>query len=268
MTGAVPGFEVTSFAHGRWEHEVYRAGAGPAVVVIHEMPGLHPGVIAFGQRLADAGYRVYLPSLFGRPGAPFRGREMFRSIAAVCVSREFTMLADRTSGVATWLRALAAQAHAECGGPGVGAVGMCFTGGFALAMAVEPAVLAPVVSQPGLPAPLTTRKRAALGLDAGDLVAVEDRAQNGLCVLGLRFSNDRGCPAERFETLRTALGGAFEGIEIDSSPGNPHSISRRAHAVLTVELIDSPGHPTRAALDRVLAFLDERLRPAPPAEGA
>jgi hypothetical protein len=129
-------------------------------------------------------------------------------------------------------------------------------------MAVEPAVLAPVVSQPGLPAPLTARKRAALGLDPRDLAAVRDRAERGLCVLGLRFSNDRGCPAERFETLRRTLGDAFEGIEIDSSPGNPFGIPTRAHAVLTVDLVDEPGHPTRAALDRVLAFLNERLRPA------
>jgi dienelactone hydrolase len=257
---AVPGFEVTTFAHGGREHEVYRAGTGPAVVVIHEMPGLHPGVTAFGQRLVDAGYRVYLPSLFGRPGAPFAGREMFRSIASVCVSREFTLLADRTSPVATWLRALAAQAHAECGGPGVGAVGMCFTGGFALAMAVEPAVLAPVLSQPGIPGPVNASHRAALGLDPADLTSVKARTREGLCVLGLRFTADRGSPGERFGTLRRELGDAFEGIEIDSSPGNPYGISKRAHSVLTVDLVDEPGHPTRAALDRVMAFLAARLK--------
>jgi dienelactone hydrolase len=117
MTDAVPGFDRAAFAHAGWEHEVYRAGAGPAVVVIHEVPGLHPGVIAFGQRLVDAGYRAYLPSLFGRPGAPPTGGETLRVLPRVCVSREFTLLANRTSPVATWLRALAAQAHAECGAP-------------------------------------------------------------------------------------------------------------------------------------------------------
>src|SRR5215831_19807721 len=129
MTDAVPGFEVTTFAHGGRTHEVYQAGTGPAVIVLHELPGLSPGMTAFGQRLVDAGYRVYLPSLFGRAGAPATGGATFRTFAAACVSREFTTLADRTSPVATWLRALAARAHAECGGPGVGAVGMCFTGG-------------------------------------------------------------------------------------------------------------------------------------------
>jgi dienelactone hydrolase len=267
VTGVVPGFAATTFAHGGREHEVYQAGAGPAVVVIHEIPGLHPGVIAFGQRLVDAGYRVYLPSLFGRPGAPPTGREMLRAIPAVCVSREFTLLADRTSRVATWLRALAAKAHAECGGPGVGAVGMCFTGGFALAMAVEPAVLAPVLSQPALPAPVNARHRAALGLDPADLASVKARARQGLCLLGLRFSADSGSPAERFQALRREFGDAFEGIEIDSSPGNPYGIGKRAHSVLTVGLVDEPGHPTRAALDRVMAFLAERLKAPPQAPG-
>jgi dienelactone hydrolase len=161
----------------------------------------------------------------------------------------------------TWLRALAATAHRECGGPGVGAIGMCLTGGFALAMAVEPAVLAPVVSQPGLPAPLTARKRAAVGLDPADLAQVKARTRGGLCVLGLRFSADRGCPAERFQTLRRELGEGFEAIEVDSSAGNPHGIPSRAHAVLTLDLVDAPGHPTRAALDRVLGFLGQRLHP-------
>ena len=261
MTDSVPGFERSTFAYAGREHDVYQAGSGPAVIVIHEMPGLHPGVTAFGQRLVDAGYHVYLPSLFGRPGAQFAGREMLRSVLRTCVSREFAILSHRTSPVASWLRGLAAKAHAECGGPGVGAVGMCFTGGFALAMAVEPAVLAPVMSQPGLPAPLGARGRAAVGLDAADLTAIKERARQGLCVLGLRFSADKGCPGERFQTLRRELGEAFESIEIDSSPGNAHDIPQRAHSVLTVELVDEPGHPTRAALDRVMSFLAERLKP-------
>ncbi len=261
MTRQVPGFDLATFTHEGRTHDVYRAGSGPAVVVVHEMPGLHPGVVEFGQRLVDAGYTVYLPSLFGRPGEPFGTGPMLRATLRVCVAREFALLADRTSPVATWLRALAAKAHGECGGPGVGAVGMCFTGGFALAMAVEPAVVAPVASQPSLPTPLTARKRAAVGLDDADLTRVKERARQGLCVLGLRFTRDKACPAERFETLRRELAEGFEGIEVDSSPGNAYGIPERAHSVLTADLVDQPGHPTRAALDRVMAFLSDRLRP-------
>jgi dienelactone hydrolase len=254
------GFDLSTFTHDGRTHDVYRAGSGPAVIVIHELPGIHPGMVEFARRLIGEGYTVWLPSLFGRPGKPLTVAETVRSIAQVCVSREFTILADRTNRAEHWLRALAAKAHAECGGPGVGAIGMCFTGGFALAMAVEPAVLAPVASQPGLPAPVTARQRAALGLDPVDLARIRERVKDGLCVLGLRFSHDKGCPADRFETLRRTLGHAFECIEIDSSPGNPFDIRPRAHSVLTVDLVDQPGHPTRAALDRVIAFLGERLR--------
>jgi dienelactone hydrolase len=257
----IDGFEATTFEHGGRSHQVFRAGSGPAVVVVHEVPGIHPGVLDFARRLIGAGYRVYLPSLFGRPGGPLTTGATVRSIARICVSREFAVLADRTSPVVSWLRALAARAHAECGGPGVGAVGMCLTGGFALAVAVEPAVLAPVLSQPGLPAPVTDGKRAALALDPSDLIRIKERTEQGLSVLGLRFSNDKGCPGERFARLRRELGGAFEDIQIDSSPGNPYGIPVQAHAVLTVELVDEAGHPTRAALDRVLQFLDQRLHP-------
>ncbi len=211
-----PEFQTFDFTYDRRTHQVFRRGSGPAVLVLHEIPGLHPGVIDFARRLIAAGYTVYLPSLFGRPAAPANGREVVRSILRVCVAREFTKLADRTSAVVGWLRALAASAYRECGGPGVGVVGMCFTGGFALATALEPSVVASVMSQPDMPAPIGERGRAALGLDAEDLSTIMERANDGLRVLGLRFSNDRGCPPERFETLRATLGTSFEGIEIDT----------------------------------------------------
>jgi hypothetical protein len=137
---------------------------------------------------------------------------------------------------------------------------MCLTGGFALAMAVDDRMIAPVLSQPGMPFPVSARHRADVGLSAEDLGTVKRRcAEDGLCVLGLRFSRDRGSPAERFETLRRELGDAFLAVEIDSSPGNPYAISTSAHSVLTGDLVDEPGHPTREALDRVLAFYRERL---------
>jgi dienelactone hydrolase len=175
-----------------------------------------------------------------------------------CVSREFTTFArGRTSPVVGWLRALGARAHEECGGPGIGAVGMCFTGGFALGMMVDERMLAPVLSQPSLPAPLGAAARAALDLEPADLAAVKQRAADGVCVLGLRFTGDRASPPERFETLRRELGDSFIGVEIDSSEGNPHG----AHSVLTTHLIDEPGHPTREALDRVLEHFTRYLRP-------
>lgn len=255
-----PEFEAFDFPHDTHTYEVFRGGSGPAVLVLHEIPGLHPGVIDFARRLVSAGYTVFLPSLFGRPVVPATGREVARSMLRVCVAREFTKVADRTSPVVGWLRALAASAHGECGGPGVGVVGMCFTGGFALATALEPSVVASVMSQPAMPAPIGHRGRAALGLDPEDLATITARADDDLRVLGLRFTNDRGCPPERFETLRASLGASFEAIEVDSSPGNAAGIAPSAHSVLTISLVDERGHPTRVALDRVLTFLPEQLR--------
>ena len=160
-----------------------------------------------------------------------------------------------------WLRALARQAHTECGGPGVGAVGMCFTGGFALAMMVDDVVLAPVLSQPSLPFPITKAHRRDVNLTDEDLARVKERcrAEDDLCVLGLRFSHDRTSPPERFQRLREELGDKFVAVEIDSSPGNPHGHPRTAHSVLTEHLKDEPGQPSRDALDKVLELFRTRL---------
>jgi len=253
-------FTESKFTHGDVSRRVFRAGSGPAVIVIHEVPGLHPEVAAFGRRVVDAGFTVYMPSLFGTPGKEFGWGYTSRSIVGACVAREFASFAlDRTSPITGWLRRLAADAHTECGGPGVGAVGMCFTGGFALGMMVDDTMLAPVLSQPSLPFPVGKRRKAAVGVSDADLARVKERTEQGACVLGLRFSADPAVPQRRFDTLRRELGDAFIAVEIDSSRGNPHGIKWRAHSVLTLDLVDEPGHPTRAALERVLAFLQERL---------
>ncbi len=242
--------------------EVYCVGQGPAVVVMHEVPGLHPGVVAFGHRVAAAGMRAYLPSLLGEPFRPVSPAYTARSIARACVAAEFsTWATKRTSPIVTWLRALAKLAHTECGGPGVGAVGMCLTGGFALAMMVDDVVVAPVLSQPSLPFGVTRAQQRDLGVSDADLARIKQRCASlpKPAVLGLRFTGDRLVPGERFERLRTELGDNFLGVEIDSSWGNPHGIPRIAHSVLSHHLVDEPGHPTRVALDQVLAFFRDRL---------
>jgi dienelactone hydrolase len=183
-------------------------------------------------------------------------------MARACISREFHVLArGGSSPITAWLRALCRDVHAELGGPGVGAVGMCLTGNFALSLMVDEAVMAPVLSQPSLPFGVSPSHKAALHLSPADLEVVKRRAASGCGVLGLRFTEDPLCPPERFDTLRRELGDGFEGIEIDSSRGNPHGIKRMAHSVLTRDLVDEAGHPTRAALDRVLALFRERLLP-------
>jgi dienelactone hydrolase len=260
---ALQGFDSFSFNHSGAMRTVYARGRGPAVVVMHEIPGITPQVEEFARRVADDGFRVYLPNLFGTPGKPISAAYVLGQMGRACISREFSVLArQESSPITDWLRALCRHAHGECGGPGVGAVGMCLTGNFALALMVDESVMAPVLSQPSLPFGLSKAHRAAIHLAPHDLAIAKQRAAAGCTVLGLRFTNDPMCPAERFETLRREFGRGFEAIEIDSSPGNPHGIKRMAHSVLTTDLVDQEGHPTRAALHRVLELFREKLKPA------
>ncbi|MEZ5179311.1 MAG: dienelactone hydrolase family protein [Acidimicrobiales bacterium] len=259
---ALDGFtESTSTFDGK-ARQVFRRGSGPAVLVLSEIPGITPSVADFARRVADLGCTAVLPSMFGTPGrAPSPGY-LARSVTHACVSKEFaTWARNETSPITTWLRALARDEHERCGGPGVGVVGMCLTGGFALAMMVDPVVAAPVLSQPSLPFVLSKGHKADVNLTPADLAAVKARcaAEPDLCVLGLRFTGDKLAPGERFATLRRELGDSFVGVEIDSSPGNAHGIRAAAHSVLTEDLVDEPGHPTRDALDQVLELFRSRL---------
>jgi dienelactone hydrolase len=260
MTDALAGFEQTSFTADGKTKVIYRTGSGPAVIVMSEIPGITPRVADFGRTVAGAGFTAVLPHLFGDDGRDATAGYAVSSIARACITREFTVLAQgKTSPIISWLRALARDEHHKCGGPGVGAVGMCFTGGFALAMMVDDVVVAPVLSQPSLPFPVTKALRRDVGLSPADTARVQERAAAGICVLGLRFTDDKFSPPERFEHLRELLGDAFVAVELDSSEGNPHGHKKAAHSVLTEDLDDRPGTPSRAALDQVLDLFKERL---------
>ncbi len=261
MSGALEGFDEGSFTHDGVTRAVFRRGSGPGVVIMHEMPGITPPVARFARTVADAGFTVVMPWLFGTPGKPLSIAYNAGQLLRACVGREFSVLAAReASPITDWLRALCREVHAELGGKGVGAIGMCITGNFALALMVDEAVMAPVLSQPSLPLPLTRAMREGLHVGDEALATIKRRAADGVGVLGLRFTGDVLCPGERFGRLRAELGDAFEGIEIDSGPRNPHGIKRTAHSVVTNDLVDEAGHPTRIALDRVLSFFAERLR--------
>ncbi len=263
MANVLDDFSKEQFTALGKRRDLYRLGSGPAVIVIAEMPGITPNVAAFGRKVAAIGCTAVLPHLFGEPGAATSVSTVLKSIGPACVSREFSSWAlKRTSPVTVWLRSLAAHEHERCGGPGVGAVGMCFTGGFALAMMIDDTVVAPVLSQPSLPFPITKKHKADIGISDEDLAKVKARVAGGACVLGLRFSGDPFCTAARFETLRRELGSGFIAVELDSSPGNPHGHTKNAHSVLTEHLDDREGTPTRAALEQVLAFFTDRLQVA------
>lgn len=228
-------------ADGR-SYDTYRRGTGSGVIVIHEIPGMTPEVIAFAQEVVDAGFTVVMPHLFGDPGRPLSVGYAASVVPKVCVSKEFTTFATgRTSPIAGWLRALSRSLHEELGGPGVGVVGMCFTGGFALAMMVDASVAAPVLAQPSLPFPVGARRSADLGLSPADLKVVKARAAAGCPVLGLQYKGDKST-GTRFATLQRELGSAFTAVQF---PGSKHS-------TLTA-------HRQQEGVDAVLEFLDQRL---------
>jgi dienelactone hydrolase len=260
MTSALDGYEREPFTAEGKQRDLYRTGSGPAVIVMSEIPGITPLVAEFGRKVSAIGCTAVLPHMFGTPGKPPTAAYTVESMLHACISHEFsTLAAGRTSPITTWLRALARAEHERCGGPGVGAVGMCLTGGFALALMVDDVVVAPVLSQPSLPFPLGKGRKRDVGISTADLMRVKQRAEAGTTVLGLRFTGDPVCPPERFERLREELGENFIAVEIDSSSGNPHGHPKQAHSVLTEHLQDKPGTPTRQALDQVLDFFRDRL---------
>lgn len=261
---ALSDFERTTCTHDGTTRDVFRLGSGPAVVVIAEMPGITPKVARLARRISGIGCTAVMPHLFGDPGRdPVPGgrpdlRYMASSMVPACVSREFTVWATgRTSPVIDWLRALARQEHERCGGPGVGAIGMCFTGGYALAMATDDRLLAPVLSQPSMPLGLTRSRRSTIDISPEDLAVVKQRCAAGLEVIGMRFTSDKLVPSERFRFLERELGDAFRAIELDDDAAAESNLP--PHSVVTEHLVDEPGQPTRAALDGVLELFRSRL---------
>jgi hypothetical protein len=233
--GELASFEREHFAHEGFAHDVYRKGHGPAVLVLTEMPGISPQVLGFADHVVGIGCTAVLPDLFGTAGRdPLQGTVGQRlayglgSIAHACVSREFTVFATgRSSPIVNYLRALGSREHAR-----------------------------------SLPFGFDAAHKHNIDSSAEQLDAVARRcARNELQVIGLRFKDDPLVPAERFAFLRERLGDAFIAVELDQADGHPAGPLLKHHSVLTVDLIDEPGEPTRAALDRVLALLRKKLRP-------
>ncbi len=242
---ALNGWVRGSFSSGGLMRDTYRRGNGPAVVVVHEIPGVTPAVIRFAEDVVARGFTVVMPDLVGTAGKEVSGGYIGRSMLKVCISREFTTMAmNKTSPIISWLRALARSLHQELGGKGVGAVGMCFSGGFALGMMVDDIMVAPVLSQPSLPFAVGKSRARDLNLSPDDALVVKRRAAAGCQVLGLRFDQDK-LVGDRFLMLREMLGDAFIAIELPSK-------DKKDHSVLTEQRDD-------AAVNRVLDFFASKL---------
>lgn len=237
-------------------HAVYVSGEGPAVIIMAEMPGIYYHVAQFARKVRDAGFTVWMPHLFGEAGRAPTVAYGVATAARACINAEFRVFAaNRSSPVVDWLRALAAHAHPICGGKGVGSIGMCFTGNFALSLMLEPSVLAPVLSQPSLP----LLQKGGMHISPDELEVISNRLQEeDLTVLAYRFEGDSLCRPERFEDYQNALGDRFQARVLpDSAAATGAPIA--AHSVVTLHLIDEEGEPTRAAVDEILSFYKMRL---------
>ena len=132
---------------------VSEAGTKP-LIVLHELPGMSRSFIRYCTRMADEGYKVYMPLMFKSPNTQM-GK--LQSIL-FCLSSEFRALfsSGRTKEaharpITTWLYELVRHVANENPGAKIGVVGMCLTGGFSLATIAVPPVEAAIACQPSVP---------------------------------------------------------------------------------------------------------------------
>jgi dienelactone hydrolase len=244
-TDVLAGWQKGSFTAAGFTRDTYRRGTGPGVLVVHEVPGITPKVTQFANEVVDAGFTVVMPSLVGTPGKEFSNGYAMSSLTKVCISKEFSALAmNKTSPIIGFLRALGRNLHQEVGGKGIGALGMCFSGGFALGMMIDDHMVAPVLSQPSMPFPIGKKRSTSLHLSPDDERAVQERATSGCEVLGLRYTGDK-LVGDRFATLRDLIGDKFVAVELPSSKKSDHS-------VLTEQRDE-------ASVQRVLQFFRDKL---------
>lgn len=265
---AEAGFDSFSFEHGAYRHLVFEKGTGPAVVVMHELPGLSGPAVRFAERLVDAGFHVYLPLLFGHAMQD----ASLTSFARLCISREFARLKVNVSApVCDWLRGLVRKIGDESPDTKVGVIGMCLTGGFVIPMIMEPALGAGVISQPSVPFSFAY---LYLGVGKGDWMyelnvakaaidsAVDATKRRDIRLIVQHFKDDRLCPPERVELIKNWFGPCATSYHYPK----PSPQSKAPHALLTEEYdkaADDPANSTRVAFQQVVAFLRAQLGTTP-----
>ncbi len=227
---------------GQLEHDVYARGAGPPIVLIQELPGIGQETLRLADKLNAAGYRVVLPHLFGPLGRTATPANLLR---VLCMRREFHLFTSRASSpIVDWLRALCRALRERAQVPGVGVIGMCLTGNFALTLIGDENVLAAVAAQPAL---------KSMQMAAEEVAATRARLDAIGPMLGFRFAGDRICTARKFAAIDAAFNDDKERVRLHTLPGDEH-------AVFTIDFVDQAGHPTHEALKQVLTYFDARLK--------
>ncbi len=227
-------------------HDVYRQGNGPIVVIIQELPGIGQETLKLADEFQSEGFRVVIPHLFGPLGKTALATNTLR---VLCLRREFRMFQKgETSPIVDWLRALCKQLKKEHQVSGVGVIGMCLTGNFAISLMADEAVLAGVASQPSLP----VQHPADLHMSEADITNIRQRLDQHGPMLAYRFEGDSLCKADRFQEIDDKFNHDRERVRLKTIPG-------KGHAVLTLDFVNQQGHPTRQALDEVITYFRTAL---------
>ncbi len=228
-------------------HNIYRRGSGAPIVLIQELPGIGVETLRLADELVAAGFCVVMPHLFGPLGKVSMAGNIMR---VFCMRREFHLFqANRSSPIVDWLKALCRDIQTSHGVSGVGVIGMCLTGNFAISLMADDSVLAAVASQPAMP----IGKQSALHMSGEDIVAVKAGIDRKAPMQAYRFEGDPMCTAAKFSSIDFTFndGGAAR-VELHTLPGKQHS-------VLTLDFVDEDAHPTRQALDNILSYFQQQL---------
>lgn len=247
----IEGFEKRQFSSDAMggeakEFDIYEKGDGPIIVILQELPGIDADTVKFANKIVDAGFRVVMPHLFG----PLGKFAIVRNIARLfCVRREINIFARKqTSPIVEWLKALCQDARQRYGVDGVGVIGMCLTGNFAISLMADESVLASVASQPSLP----MFSQSSLHMSNQDVSDISTRLDEHGPMLAYRFKGDKLCTAAKFEAIDATFNKDKERIKLTHVPGNQH-------AMLTAHFINGEDSPTQEALDEIINYFSAKL---------
>ena len=241
-------FDALGSTGKRINHNVYRRGSGAPVVIIQELPGIGPETLRLADEFVARDFEVVLPHLFG----PLEKISMGGNLARVfCMRREFNLFEKkRSSPIVDWLKALCREVKAQGQHRGVGVIGMCLTGNFAISLMGDDSVLAAVSSQPSMP----LMKPTELHLSPDDIHNIRERIDSTAPIHAYRFAGDPLCNVQKFQAIDTAFNddGARRIVT--------HTLPGKGHSVLTIDFVDEQGHPTREALNDILAYFSAQLQ--------
>ena len=250
MANGLENFDIKDMAfQGRERRIIVSKSSGPPVVILHEVFGVTESLMAFAEMIQAAGFRVYMPVLFGSPEPKKMNAAGIAKGTAefLCVQHQFRVFSSNDSGPwADWLRYLADWASSDSGHAKVGAIGLCLTGNFALSMAVNDKVAAPVLGEPSLPFLVD-----GLHLTPDELDKLKQRVAEGLEVRAYRYVTDKKCKAALFLKLESELAPGFTGTTLPTM--------EKLHSVFTEHLRDADGQLRHDKVQEVIDFLRSRL---------